>query len=346
MRDWLNAFNTQIQSSQRKRVNFEQLLFNFLSCRPELAEHPERLQHLQVALEDLAEQGHIELPRGNSAWTKIATGRYPKWILVKKETPQVAVSAAEEPWIKELSFCSTFTNQTQLKAAQAINRFLISHRHDLIAVPMRERSLQIFGDEKKLDGMVKNSHLFDGRLPLSTIGALEIPHFLVHTIFKRAAQRHNYRSLVVENHHTYWSICQWNASANLFDAVIYGAGLFFQKSEMFLDEISSQEISPEYFYFGDIDPAGFDIPLSINRRRIAESRPVMRAYMPFYRWTLENGYQNKNASSKQGLADFEQLSAFTDNHFAVLVKQLLSEGLRIPQESLGLEILLSGVFDC
>ncbi len=38
-------------------------------------------------------------------------------------------------------------------------------------VPMRERSLDIFGNEKFLDLRVKGSSLFSGRLSLAVIGA-------------------------------------------------------------------------------------------------------------------------------------------------------------------------------
>jgi hypothetical protein len=59
----------------------------------------------------------------------------------------------------------------QIDVLACVNAFLIANRGKLgTTVQNRERALQIFGDEKYLDGAVAGDLLY-GHLPLSVIGA-------------------------------------------------------------------------------------------------------------------------------------------------------------------------------
>ena len=98
----------------------------------------------------------------------------------------------------------------------------------------------------------------------------------------------------------------------------------------------------------DIDAAGFLYSCaSVNSRRATEGRQLLEPYLPFYSWILENGQPVKlsNTLSKGAMALSQQISNFIDVDTARRVEELLAQNLRIPQEALGLEVLMGGLFD-
>lgn len=75
-----------------------------------------------------------------------------------------------------------------------VNDFLLRRRGERALVPAKERSLEIFGDEKRLDQMCKAGMLM-GKLPLSALGCFQVAAPLPY----RLADARGKPALVVEN---------------------------------------------------------------------------------------------------------------------------------------------------
>ena len=136
-----------------------------------------------------------------------------------EETRQIR----EFPWEPELSFLREARLNLSFAELQQVNTFLKERGRERAIVPIKERSLQIFGDEKRLD-MIFASVLFrPGRLDLARnlfCELIGVPLAWKHGPAAAAQQP----LIVIENAATWHSYCRWNEERNLFSAVVYGDG--------------------------------------------------------------------------------------------------------------------------
>lgn len=128
-------------------------------------------------------------------------------------------------------------HSSRMADLQAINAFLISARdRKPTQAPTRERSLQIFGDEKRLDDLRKGkTGLFEGRISLEDLLCYPVAPPLP---CEMPPQRPYGRPvLVLENYHSYDSFCRWNRQAALYAAIACGAGNAFRQGADNLDDL-------------------------------------------------------------------------------------------------------------
>ena len=239
-------------------------------------------------------------------------------------------------WVDELAFCKNISRAKELLLATQINNFLKARGRRLMAVPIRERSLQIFGDEKKLEEMVVDGWLFNGNLSISAIGAFELAKPLTY----QASGAHGKPILAIENSHTYWSFCKWNARTKEYSAILLGSGCNFQSDARSIDILMGEINADGIEYFGDLDSAGLAIPVAFNIRRNWSKQKAMPAKR-FYEWLLVHGIRRNSksattASKKDRTESFQWLDSIV---LETGVRQLFGTNLWIPQESLGTEAL-------
>lgn len=324
-----------LRATKLRRISIDRLRIVFADSCPQFAQSVDRMTILSDLLAKLKTEQLIDLPKQSSSWIQTSQPALPKWIKLKKLDDDRR-SYSEVAWTPELSFCTELKNKSQLDAALRINEFLIRRRHELQMVPFRERSLEIFGDEKRLDSMVRAGCLFSGRLPLSVIGAFEAPFPLPFevAIVKRKP------ILIIENHHTYWSFCEWNKEFREFSAIVYGGGNSLARGRLALKKIMDAVESDSVRYFGDIDVAGFEIPCEFNAHAVAQTDLTVRPATALYALLLEFGlrrHSEEQPSSRQKMA-IQHWFGFSS--VGEKLVNLLSDSHWIPQESLGYEKLL------
>ena len=141
-------------------------------------------------------------------------------------------------------------------------------------MPTRERSLQIFGNEKRLDNIRKGeSTLFDGRISLDDLHCYPVaPPLPCEAPGSPSPGR---LILVLENFHSYDSFRRWNRETALYAAVAFGGGNAFRQGAGNLDDLIVLTVADGVLYVGDLDPAGIDILLGVNERRRAEGRTLV-----------------------------------------------------------------------
>lgn len=321
------AFLNQLIAHPRKRVLLVELRQAWLNVYPEQVQHPERDGLMLEALKSMAELGQVSLP-SSSSFERFGRPPMPRFVTVTvDEKRAVPTDWGQLPWLPALGFWPLLTT-SEKQAAFAINEWMRRRKGGFIMVPLKERSLEIFGDEKFLDLRVRNDSLFSGRLPLSAIGAFMVAPPLPH----RMAEAPGRPVVIVENHHTYWSLGQWNIDAKRYATVIYGSGHAVSSTARALDEVLQEVQGVGVLYFGDLDPAGVSIPLRLRNDGAGDIRPDL----PLYELALAHGRRRDGV--RRATDDVATLHNWLPS-LATDVEAMWNEGQWLPQEGVGTELL-------
>jgi hypothetical protein len=331
----MSAFLAQLAAWPRRRIPLEDLKRLFYASHPEVQNSPERSARLLQTLQALHAQGRIALPAAGS-WERSGAPPLPRWVmLARDEAPEPAAEDyTRVPWVPELGFW-TELSPAQLPTAKAINDFLLRRRASLVRVPVKERSLEIFGDEKRLDALRSGDRLLGGRLSLETLGAFTVPPPLPY----RVAPAPGRPVLVLENHDSFWSFGEWNQRARRYAAVVYGAGEAFRSSGAALGQVLREVQASGAEYLGDLDPRGLRIPMEFNRAAAPAGVQVMPA-LQAYRWLLDHGRARGKAQCAD--ADADVARRWLGMELGQRLATLWRAGRWIPQEALGYEQLMAG----
>ncbi len=248
------------------------------------------------------------------------------------ERPDPVFDPASVEWVPELASLAGSQSLSSPADLLAINQFLRGGGRSRPFVPIKERSVEIFGDEKRLDALAGTSLFQRGPLSLELLRAVSVPEPLGW----RRGPGPAGRILAVENAATWDSFSRWNRDAAVWSAVVYGAGHRFIDGIAFLAELAS-ETGPitRIDYFGDIDPEGLRIPQVAGTRCAQLGLPPPQALVPAYRFLLEKGSPGPGPNGSFP----EELCLWLGSELAPQVEALFRTGQRIAQEYLGWEVL-------
>ncbi|WP_218511979.1 Wadjet anti-phage system protein JetD domain-containing protein [Variovorax sp. dw_308] len=329
----MSEFLERLRSGRRKRVDLQEVMQHYYSVHPSAQNSHERRQLLLAELQSLAGAGVIELPARGS-WEQVGSPPLPLWIQIHRVSPAAsqALDLSSVAWAPELGFWPQL-RVAQLQTLHAINEFLIRRRGKFALVPIKERSLEIFGDEKRLDDLATGDTLFNGKLHLKTIGCFRVPQPLPY----RKANAAGKAVLVIENHNTFWSFGEWNEVACRYAAVVYGQGLNFRLTGRALHQVIDEADAVGAEYFGDLDPTGVSIPREFNAC-VESGYPTVRPAIALYEALIARGVQRLKAEC----ANFDEKIAmeWLGRELGVAVTDAWRLGLWYPQEALGTEQLI------
>ncbi|MCP5518512.1 MAG: hypothetical protein H7A45_14765 [Verrucomicrobiales bacterium] len=248
----------------------------------------------------------------------------------------------EFPWVPQLEFVRSARLQVPFGDLQALHAFLGAHPDPLPLVPIKERSLQIFGDEKRLDALLGSTLFREERLDLQRdLGCEIIGEPLA---WKRGPTGAVGRPvIVIENAATWHSYCRWNRDRARFSAVVYGGGNRFADGVRYLTDLFEElDGSRRVLYFGDLDPPGLQIPQRASRSAEALGLPFVEPHLWSYRQLLRLGQGRETAWT--GDPGTPEECAWL-GELADPVLQLLAAGKRVAQEHLGWEYLQTQTHD-
>jgi hypothetical protein len=314
----------------RQKIGYQVLLSCFLSTHPTTQSSGHTRAQLLRLLTALESGGQLHLPKGKKHWMP-SEPSMPRWVRLSKPATPAGDATI---WLPMLAFAAKNPDGPQRDALRCINAWLRECGPPRVRVPVRERSLEIFGNEKRLDELIQpDGSLFNGQLHVRDLGCFRVAVPLPYQTPDRAPNGASV--LIVENHHTYWSLCEWNRESRHYAAVAYGAGNAFSSAAEHLDDIRQKTGGDALRYLGDIDSKGLEIPARTNRRRLKQGLTEIRPETRFYAWLLENGVrrQAKRPPTKEQIAIWRD---WLTPKLRSPVQQLLQQGLWIPQESLGL----------
>ena len=327
-------FHAWLLAAPRTRFEQADLLRGFAVACPEFAGTGEQRARLLESLEQLEKQGHVCLPKSKRGWDGLGNPKLPRFALVVREK-RMRQDFSHLAWVPELAeLAATAKREDQMATLAGLNAYLIAHRGQLTQlVPYRERALAIFGDEKYFDGgMVRGDALY-GRIPLAVIGAMNPDPPLPREDFDVPGRP----LLLVENHHTYWSLVHWNNSARQYTAIAYVSGNTYSQAGGALAEAMKRAGAKAAEHFGDIDPEGLRIGATMSAEVQKHGMPALRPASIMYQWLLDHGRRRAFAAGAR--TPSAAALAWLGPALEAQARHLFAAEQWIPQESLGLEQL-------
>lgn len=307
----------------------------FASTSPDVAREPAKRQLLHDSLSELEAAKEITLPKGLRHWDR--TGHPPLPTFVRRNVDRLPSTAMRDrlryPWAPELAWAaSKRLTAAQREALMAISVWITRHPSLPESLPHRERSLQIFGHEKRLDELMPTPLFHPGRLTLDMLAAYVVhPPFVWHSIEEPAGTE----LLVIENHNTFDSVCRALAhhvsagSSSPFRHVAYGAGGAFEASVTYAADLDPRPARIRYF--GDLDTEGVTIPARASARAVAAGLPPVEPHHVLYELLLASGRPQPATSQPSSTTWLGPLRPPVDAMF--------SSGHRLAQEWVNMSIL-------
>jgi len=252
------------------------------------------------------------------------------------DAPDPKFDFASVTWASQLAFLSSESVSVAPDDLLKLNEFLLKHSPTQEVVPIKERSLEIFGDEKRLDALVSTSLFRAGRL--DWVRDLKCELIGESLAWKRGpAEATAQPIIVVENAATWHSYCRWNVERKLFSAVVYGCGNRFVDGVRYLGDIFLELGGPRrVLYFGDLDPQGLLIPQEASNRSQAAGLPAIEPHLWSYRQLL--AVANGRGQPWEGEQPAATLCDWL-GECAEPVRQLFAASYRLAQEHVGWDFL-------
>ncbi len=274
------ALCAQLHESGAVRVTLEKLWGFWAVAAPRLIGSAEQTAALAAALSELGSRDDIELPR--RAWNRSTTPPLPRSVRVPKaRTVSRNRRWISYPWCRELGWVSSLPALTdaQFDDLVAINTWLTRRTPDLAAVPMRYRSAEIFGAEKRLESLARTALFGPGRLSLELLACVRRAPPLPAVSVGSGPD-----VLVVENSDPYWAAVDVlsRERGHPVGAVVWGSGNSFpaQVESLSADVAGRGPVVGNIWYWGDFDPPGLAIAANAAA---AASQLDMPAVEPAYR---------------------------------------------------------------
>ncbi len=331
-----DALATAVGRAARRGASLDDLWRAAIAAEPDLASAVDRRSRLLTALERLVAAGVVRpLPTRRDAQDRSALPALPlvvRPVAESKSAPAARVALPAD-LLPELAGAQELDRPRvdEIDTLRAVNDFLRDFDTTRPVVPLRERSLEIFGDEKRLDALVGRRLFTMGILSLELLRCYEVHPPFVYQRVSRAPI-----ALVMENHHTYDSARRVLArDPRGIGVVAYGAGRAFCASVTYLGDLEPGVECA--YYFGDLDGPGLSIAQGAAEvARHAGVAPVV-ASRALYRALLDSPARRPGV-----VADTEaaaSLVAWLPVDLQAEAMTLLMAGEWIPQEAVGLETL-------
>jgi hypothetical protein len=254
------ALGDAIRETGSVRVEFAVLWQLWCRAAPRFIGHRDQTAALLDALLDLARHEVIELPKG--AWDASTMPALPRFVIV----PGARRVAPGRPWVTfpwraELGWVasSRVLSESLFADLVSINDWLTRTRgRELPVVPVRYRSAEIFGREKRLDQLLGNSLFGPGKLSLDLLACVQLAPPIPAAVVGTGDD-----ILIVENSATYWVAVEAlrKARGHTIGAVGWGSGKAFpaQVSSLAIDIAGQGPLRGIAWYWGDYDPTGMAI---------------------------------------------------------------------------------------
>lgn len=317
---------------EKVTIDLQTLWLIFNQCFPAEVGSGQTRNSLGILIRYLEKSGY-RLPASKKLYDRSALPHLPKWIKRPVETKATSFAADKHLWAPELVFLGSRTHlanhETWLQIDQWLKKTALSRREQ---VPLRERSYEIFRDEKALDKLRTTKPFRNGLITLKNLACFAIYEPLPTEPGPPSAI--GKPALIVENHTTHWTIANWNKSAGRYACVIYGGGNKVSAAAEWLIWKQNEFEYSEIRYFGDIDIIGLEIPIGLRQRVTALSDIPVNLETDLYQLALwlEEGNELPQSKGKK-TTKMDILSEFP-GLIAVKMSEIFANGERIPQETI------------
>ena len=287
---------------------------------------------LMAVLDELRENGLVEFPKSDKLWNKSALPHLPTWVnklQLKKQVKDVA----KVIWSPELAFLAEQVIRQDSPWVE-VDAWLKKCRGKKLALkPIRERSLDIFGDEKALDRVVGLTPFKLGQINLGTLGCFYVPEPIPWKPGPPGSR--SFCGLCVENATTFDTLCRFNSEAGYWSFVAYGRGNQFVSMTDGLASVVREYGHDRVQYFGDADFEGIEIAAR-GAKRLLESGILLELDLRLYNLLVKFGHV---VPSKTGGEVSEDAASLLAQAELSSLSDMFMHYQRIAQEWAGLETL-------
>lgn len=330
-----SALDGRLREGQARRADLPRLWQAFVAADPAHAADPEKRARLAALLDELAAAGRVAYPSARS-WERTPLPPLPRFVtVVTDETVARRRTSLDYAWHEALAWAATARlSPGQIEFCQRVNRFLADGGARRPVVPIRERSLELCGDEKRLEAMLDGALFGPRRLTLALLRAERVAEPFAFTRLGEAPLL-----LVAENATTYRSLVTALPADGPVGVVAFGRGWQFCSSV-----VSAAGLDPpvsRIAYFGDIDAEGLRMAARAAAVARAEGLPPVEPAAVLYRLLLSVGTpQPARGGPIQVAGEASALAAWLPADERGPVADLLAAGRRLAQEWVGAEVLL------
>jgi hypothetical protein len=325
----------RLEAGPRTRVPLATLQELLLELEPALRTSPLKRERLAEAIEEAVAAERLRRPVQRRHFS--GHPPLPAWVaVVRDEAVRATVSGGEYFWRPELAWASELRfRPDELERLKRVNEWLRDRRAGEPEVPVRERSLELFGDEKLLERLQGGRLFLPGRLSLELLRARTVHPPFVFTPVSDAPVL-----LVIENHHTFDSFSRVLGPDSGVGVLAYGAGSAFVGSVAYAADLRVRV--EEIHYFGDLDAKGLRIPADADRA-LGPGMPRVRPAGWLYERLLEVGVPAPAPAVPDGVA--RELAAWLPERLRDAAASLLAGGRRMAQEAVGYRALRAWLGD-
>ena len=251
--------------------------------------------------------------------------------VIPERKKDVAAEWQKDPWHEKLAWCKTssYTDSNMLDKMKIINTFFVNMKDDEPYIPIKERSILLFGHERMLDDISKSRVFMTGNLTMGMLRCYRTWLPIVHETFEPSLGR----TIIIENRDTFFSFCKAcsELSPSPYKHVIFANGTSIYDSIAGIKEMSLDRDEIEIFC--DIDALGMEIPIRLQETITSMGLPLtIHVAEPFYDKAMELyehcGYRIPAKKYKWRESHLKVLP----ERFQILVKDLYLRSERIPQE--------------
>lgn len=335
----LDVFERLIRQSKRRRIEGPTLWSLFAQAFPGRPQGAEERRWFLSALEELESRKIIRLPapKGNR-WDTAFAPPVPSSVDLAVTADQPSARAWRTfPWHQRLTWV---TRLSQLAADQ--ERFLLKIHEGLVngsftrKAPLKYRSLQLTGDEKKLSLMLRNGLFGEDRLSLDLIGCFqEIPPLAWASVSDSSA------TIIFENAGPFSVSLEVLGQMKTppYGIVAYGGGNSVLAALPHL-RLIGRPIS-KLHYVGDLDLAGLEIALSAQEVAYRVGLPALVAAPGAHMKMLSSAKALGNAGGWKASAPgpipdrLDRALQFLPVHVREYARSVIASKNRVPEEVLG-----------
>ena len=338
--DLVTVLAATVVGHRVRRVPLKVLRAAFAQHDPTGAASSDARVRLWAAIEELVTDGRVVLPKQRKSYEAHVAPALPTWV----ERP--AAPRAARPtiplrvWRPELAAAAGLaTTPAEFDILARVDAFLRNGGSSRPFVPHRERSLEVFGNEKRLDALMRTRLFTKGLLALDLLRCFQAPLPLTAQYVGHPDQ--NPQLLIVENHATYASVLAAARERIAEGAVGFGVG-YGAGNQLSTAVGGAAQLDPQpaaIWYFGDLDIEGLRIAADAEEAAVRQGLPPIRPALPLYQALLSRGVRQ---SGKKALdeATAWTATAWLDESLRSAAAAVLSAGTRIAQETVGYETLV------
>jgi len=328
-----------VAAHQRQTVDLDVLYRAAVDFDRSLATSVTGRQELLDALTELDRADAVTLPRGREHFDRRSSPPLPRWVRRPSTSRRPAPEGHTRVWPSALQPAAALARRAEeFEVLEVVADFLRHGGAKRISVPIRERSLELFANEKRLDALLGSRLFTSGVLSLAMLRCHLVPMPFAGQ-WVAGAQSGEVTLLVAENHHTYASLLEATRAHAAHGGparwVGYGGGQQFCSAVASVPLLAPRPT--RIWYFGDLDMRGLAIPALASATASAAGLPPVRPALPLYAALLDHGRKGPSAAVAEDAAAAATawLGSLADQAAVVL-----TTGHRLAQEAVGLELLL------